>query len=366
MITKQVAHKIFLLVSAAIILHGASGYIFINGIFSTMQLDSYTILSNLLVAFGFILMAIFSNRQNALWSYLSFAMLVCISFTGLVYNLVLTPFGGHEMVFLSWPNFVTHLLAVVLVIVNYVVFEKKGTFTRKHIILAGLLPTILYWAIFVFFGEQLNFGHYFFMMPNLIGWNMVYFWFALLIIFFIGLSAAIMLFDNGRKAIALAPLLAGAAICLVLGTLFYTPIRILLSLSIPVEDVRVQDRIEFSFVPNRSGYHTMDLSFGGEGIITVFHLTDENAGIRTVFSSIRENHSTTWENRLWEEINTVSVTFFTDYESLIYFLESDEFTPEQSARFLERSEYFQEVFSRGGTNYSAHFSITIQESYRRN
>jgi len=366
MMTKQLAHKVFLLISAAIILHGASGYIFINGIFSTMQLDSYTILSNLLVAFGFILMAIFSNRQNALWSYLSFAMLVCICFTGLVYNLVLTPFGGHEMVFLSWPNFVTHLLAMVLVIVNYVVFEKKGTFTRKHIILAGLLPTILYWAIFVFFGEQLNFGHYFFMMPSLIGWSMVYFWFVLLMIFFIGLSMTIMLFDNGRKFIAIAPLILGATICLVLGTLFYTPIRILLIISIPVEDVRVQDRIEFSFVPSRSGYHTIDLSFEGDGIITFFELSDENAEVGTVFTITEEHFSNTWNLRLWDNPNTVRVIFFTDYDSLIHFIESEEFSPELSTHLMERSEHYKEVFSRGGANYSAHFSITIQESYRRN
>jgi len=352
MITKQVIHKLFLLISAAIILHGTSGYLIVDGAFSTRTLDTYTILSNLLVAFGFLTMTITSKRTSVLWSYLSFAMLVCISFTGLVYNFVLVPFGGHDMVFTDWPNFVTHLLSVVLVIVNYFVFERKGTFTYRHIILAGLLPTILYWTIFVVFGQQLNFNHYFFMMPTLIGWSMVFFWFVLLIIFFIGLSIAIMLFDNGRRLWALGSLLLGSVICMSLAIIFYTPVRTVLHIVIPVENVLESDNIEFWFSPFEAGQHSLDLTLRGEGVVTSFRLMSADREI--IFYTISENFSSIVNVELDYGMHVLT-EFFTDYESLVSFFESEglgEISPQES-------EYFREVFGRDGSDYSAYFSIRI-------
>jgi len=106
-----------------------------------------------------------------------------------------------EIVFSYYSNFVTHLLSMLLALFNYFFFEKKGTFTYKHI-LAGMAFPFLYWLVFVSIGGIIDYFPYFFMNPTEIGWIMTFVWFAIILIVVTVLGFLLVLFDRirGRKS----------------------------------------------------------------------------------------------------------------------------------------------------------------------
>ena len=130
--------------------------------------------------------------------YLFISALVAISVMGLVYSFVLVPFGGAPIVFSGYANFVTHLLSMLLALINYFAFEPKGAFTWKHM-LGGMVFPIAYWLLFVSIGGIIDFYPYFFMNPTRIGWPMTFLWFALMLGIFALLGWALVLFDKSRS-----------------------------------------------------------------------------------------------------------------------------------------------------------------------
>ena len=200
MIAKQKIHKLYLLVSALVVLHGTillmGGHI---GSFNVKAFRAYTVLSNYLVVIGFLLMLVLYNNKGKLRSYISASVLVSITVTGLVYNLILVPVMPEAtMVFSYYSNFVTHLLSMVLALFNYFFFEKKGTFTFKHI-LAGMAFPFAYWIVFISIGEKINYYPYFFMNPTEIGWLMTFVWFAIILTVITALGLLLVLFDKRRS-----------------------------------------------------------------------------------------------------------------------------------------------------------------------
>ena len=182
--------------------------------YGEIALRSYTVLSNFLLVIGFFAMS-FCNKYKAFRSYISFAVLVCILITGIVYNIMLVPFTDAPMVFFGWGNFVTHLLSMILAVINYLIFEEKKLFTYKHILAPGIL-SFMYWLFFILFGGAIDWHPYFFMDPRQITWGMIFFWLVIIIIFFTGLSSAIVLFDNKRKKHALYAMISSLILCAVL------------------------------------------------------------------------------------------------------------------------------------------------------
>jgi len=194
MFTKQNIHKLYLLVSAFVVLHGimSRGWSFNVG-----ALKTFTLLSNYLVIIGFLLMLVLYNSKSEVRSYLSVCVIVSISVTALVYNFVLVPFSRINMFFSNYLNFVTHFLSTILVLFNYFFFEKKGTFTFKHI-LAGMVFPFTYWVVFVSIGDIIGFYPYFFMNPKEIGWVMTFIWFGIILFIVTVLGFLLILFDRSR------------------------------------------------------------------------------------------------------------------------------------------------------------------------
>ena len=207
----NIKQKIFLIISALIVLHGTILLIMYYG---RIALLSYTVHSNFLFVIGFITMALF-YKYKIFRSYISFAVLVCILITGIVYNIMLVPFTDAPIVFLGYGNFVTHLLSMVLAVINYLIFEEKKQFTFKHILAPGI-PSFMYWLFFILFGGAIDWHPYFFMDPRQITWGMIFFWLAIIIVFFMGLSLAIVFFDNKRKKHALYTMISSLVLCAVL------------------------------------------------------------------------------------------------------------------------------------------------------
>jgi len=207
MLNKAITHKLYLLFSAGLIMYGVilgltgSGEIQLlpgmagSGRFHFRALKTFTYQSNLLLVVGFLTMLALKN--SGLRHYISVSVMLATTVTGLVYNFLLVPFAGAPMFFSGYVNFSTHVLATVLALVNYFVFESKGFLRRRHI-LAGMIFPGVYWAVFVAIGERINFFPYFFMNPNAVGWPMVLLWFVILLAFFAGLGFLLMLYDKSR------------------------------------------------------------------------------------------------------------------------------------------------------------------------
>ena len=201
MFTKQNIHKIFLLTSAVVIIAGAILMMNLGDYFDAQGFLSFTVQSNLLTAIGFMLMVAFYNsegKRGKFRSYITFSVIISISITGLVYNLVLVPTIEEALPIISdFPNFSTHFLSMVLALANYFVLEKKGTFTFKHII-AGLIFPMVYWIVFISIGEIINYFPYFFMEPQVIGWPMTFAWFGIILVVVSVLGFLLVLFDRVR------------------------------------------------------------------------------------------------------------------------------------------------------------------------
>ena len=372
MLKKPFFHKLFLILSAAVVLHGTITLLLDVGIHS---LDSYTVLTNLLMVLIFPIMAFLPKSNEVFRSYLSFAVLVCISVTGIVYNFVLVPFEGQPMVFIGWGNFVTHLLSMLLAYINYLAFEEKGKFSFRHI-LVGLLPPLLYWTVYAPFGHMLNFNHYNFMMPREIGWFMVIFWFTVIMIFVVGLMLALIFFDNKRKRSAALSVFLSGIICFALVFTFGgTAPTTLIFLSYTIEDVfaledgdsfpfgtaqQLEEGISlpFRFFTLEERVYTIDFSSKQQGIISVFLIKDEESS-EVVFQAMGESLSSSVELELHESGENnfiVSWIFFNSYENISAFfsrMSLGHITEEERA-------YFVEVFSRDGLDRSAYISFRLR------
>ena len=202
-LTKEQLHKLYLAGCAALITHGTIFFMISDGQFHPHRFMYYTVLSNLLVAVGFMFMLATCGSKSQVRGYVSIGFLLPITTIGLVYNLVLVPFGGASMILSSYTNFLTHSLSMALALVNYFAFEKKGLL-KYSLIPAGLAFTFVYWVVFVSIGPIIDFALYFFMRPNEIGWHMVFAWLFLLLIV-LGAKGFLLVWFDRRRGKRAAP-----------------------------------------------------------------------------------------------------------------------------------------------------------------
>ena len=204
MLTKQNIHKAYLLISAIVITAGAILIMNLGDSFDPQGFLSFTVQSNLLTALGFVFMVVlYNNKGNRgrLRSYIVFSVMISISITGLVYNLLLVPTTPEALPINSdFSNFSTHFLSMALALINYFIFEKKGTFTFKHI-LVGMIFPLTYWVVFVSIGDTINYFPYFFMEHPAIGWGMTFLWFGIILVVVAILGLLLISFDkrHGKK-----------------------------------------------------------------------------------------------------------------------------------------------------------------------
>jgi hypothetical protein len=363
---KKLIQKIYLTISAFVVFYGTMPVLFIDGAFNAGGLRFYTVLSNLFVAFGFFIMALLPKWRGR--SYLSFAALVCICVTGVVYNALLVPFGGGAAILSDWTNFSLHFFSMLLVLVNYFVFEEKGSFTYKHLC-AGLIPSLLYWAVFVFIGGS----PYFFMNPESIGWLMILFWLAVIMIFIVGLTLAIILFDKGRRLHAGGLLLTAGLLCALLVFFFVErPATLITSFAFSVENVleleegddlpvrsdfsvegevlEIEEGVSLVFELDirRAGSYTFE--FGAvlsTGIITAFLITDENGEV--VFHYVGEDFASAANVEFNAGIAVVSWSYLATYEDLSAFLARMGLGSVEQ----EQGDYFRTVFNRNTVDAAA-------------
>ena len=166
-----------------------------SGAIHFRALKTFTYQSNLLLVIGFFVMMVLYDSK--IRYYLAVSVMLATTVTALVYNFLLVPFAQAPMFFSSYVNFSTHVLAMVLALANYFIFESKGFLNRWNII-AGMVFPGAYWAVFVSIGERINFFPYFFMNPNDVGWSMVFLWFGILLAAFAGLGFLLILFDKRK------------------------------------------------------------------------------------------------------------------------------------------------------------------------
>jgi|GEM_PF-994921 len=190
---KEIFHKIFLLLSAAIIFHAV--WIMVADDLGALRF--FTVLSNLLLGVAFVARVLFYRRGGEFLRHLSFAALIAIIVTCVVYNFVLVPFVGADNIFQSYANFVTHFLSLVIALANYVFFEPKGELRRKHALAAIAFPAV-YWAVFV--TPLFYFTPYFFMNPAQIGWGTAILWFAGFLVAFAGIAFGLVWVDSSAEA----------------------------------------------------------------------------------------------------------------------------------------------------------------------
>ena len=188
-------HKLFLLISTFVIFHAIILMMGTSGSIDFSMLRFFSVLSNLLLGIAFIARLLLYDKNNT--HYISFSALTAISITCLVYNFILIPLGGASSTLSSYSNFVTHLLAMILALANYLFFEEKSHFSYKHV-LVGMLFPVIYWAVFV--TGFIDFFPYFFMNPSQIGWGATIVWFGSFLVGFILLSIGLVRLDSSDKA----------------------------------------------------------------------------------------------------------------------------------------------------------------------
>jgi len=197
-------HKIYLLASAALVLSGIITGMNMYGFTTLLYL---TFLSNIFLAAYFFLSFFLYGKKEVLKSYLLMSVIIAISITALVYNFVIVPFADVAPVFsmnmsFAWnfQNSMTHLFSMLLILANYFIFEKKGLFKIKHVLVSTIFP-LLYWLVFITIGSIINFYPYFFMDVPAIGWGMTILWLIIFISVFSFLGFLLFIIDRamGKK-----------------------------------------------------------------------------------------------------------------------------------------------------------------------
>ena len=208
MLTKKKAHQLYLFLCAGLILYGiilgltGRGQIHLlpgiagSGPFHFRALKTFTYQSNLLLVAGFLAMSMLN--ENKARHYISVSVMLATTVTGLVYNFLVVPFAQAPMFFSNYVNFSTHVLAMILALANYLIFEKKGFLTYRHILVGMIFPGV-YWIVFVIIGERIDFFPYFFMNHTYVGWPMVFLWLGIFLAFFAGLGFLLTLYDRSRE-----------------------------------------------------------------------------------------------------------------------------------------------------------------------
>jgi len=177
-----------------------------------ISLCYFTNQSNILLAVLFGLMIVFNaidlrhgikGVPAGAFMPLSMAILLYICITGIVYNGILVPFQGlgYDLALVMG-----HVVTPLLAILDWVLFEEKGTIRWWHGFYWLVYP--IFYCVFIlvrpiiwqnsFFGDPGGVSKYpyFFLDANKIGWGMVFLWIGVLIVAFFGMSELLIFLNN--------------------------------------------------------------------------------------------------------------------------------------------------------------------------
>ncbi len=112
----------------------------------------YTNLSNLLCIVFFFIYAIkmllnFKKDKHNYYPRIKGCITVAISITGIVYNFILRPFMTSVegvMDLNSIGNYIVHIVIPLMVILDYILFDEKGIYTKKEPFIWLILPFLYF------------------------------------------------------------------------------------------------------------------------------------------------------------------------------------------------------------------------------
>ena len=150
---------------------------------------SFTSLSNICVL-AVTLYGAFAGRRSLdditpRFARIQYLCLIMILITGIVYSFILLPeklANNPDYKFFTIPNIVGHYVAPVGMLIDWLLFGKKGQLTKREPIICICVP-LLYCVIAIIYGNigpeipGLNSSYvYFFMDPAVSGWSGVIIW----------------------------------------------------------------------------------------------------------------------------------------------------------------------------------------------
>lgn len=150
---------------------------------------SFTSISNICVL-AVTLYGVFAGRRSLdditpRFARIQYLCLIMILITGIVYSFILLPdklANNPDYKFFTIPNIVGHYVAPVGMLIDWLLFGKKGQLTKREPIICICVP-LLYCVIAIIYGNigpeipGLNSSYvYFFMDPAVSGWSGVIIW----------------------------------------------------------------------------------------------------------------------------------------------------------------------------------------------
>ncbi len=123
---------------------GFSLYVHTN---HSLDMEYYTIDSNLLTLFSSMLFIFFYKNDKKIVRDLRFVSTSCLTITILVVAFILTPMANFDYKTLMLENefFIFHLLCPIISVISYVLYEKRSE--KEYL---GLLFTLIYSVVLVF------------------------------------------------------------------------------------------------------------------------------------------------------------------------------------------------------------------------
>jgi hypothetical protein len=158
----------------------------------------FTVLSNLLAAIIFTMLAINPKRTSALFKVLRLDAIVMMIVTGLIFNLLLNA-GPHEG-WDFWSNGIAHIFGPILVLVVFVIAGPRGWITSSTIFASLILP-IIWLAYSLLRGSVIGSYPYGFLDVNAKGMTSVLGFVAQMVVFAIILGYLLMLIDKIMRKI---------------------------------------------------------------------------------------------------------------------------------------------------------------------
>lgn len=203
---KKNIHIIYQIIFAALALFGVFVEVVIrSGIIKGANMMSYfTIQSNLIIAVTYILNIIFYKKDFQWINALKSCSLLWILITGLVFHFMLSKFHKPEGIF-AYSNFILHYASPVGMLLNWLIFEKKGGYKYRYFLYWVAYP-IFYVIVSQFRALIDGFYPYWFVNPTKpypdgagSGLNVVIITAVLAVIFCV-IGAILVFFDNRLKS----------------------------------------------------------------------------------------------------------------------------------------------------------------------
>lgn len=202
---KSIIFKLFLFATSFVGILIQTGIL--EGEFNYHIFNYYTLISNLLCMIYFLLDAVYLSKKNkTLFPKFKGVLTMGIVVTGIVFHFLLSKTLFDMGTTYKISNILLHYVVPIGAILDYLLFDKKGTYNYKSPFLWVLLPDLYY--VYVLVGRLFNIDFsidtvsnfpYYFIDYELIGINKVIMYVLILNVAFIALGYVFVLIDNILK-----------------------------------------------------------------------------------------------------------------------------------------------------------------------